>query len=340
MELPTNTKGAVDETRLIIEGKLVGMGRDPLNVQVLVAEDSHGREFVSLRDVGGVFVEAGALEKIEKEEESTGNDEGSRGEEEGELEMEETSEHGDPSIARELAASRTLIEELETRNEELTEEVSCLGEEVSKLSEKLERETERVSEMWKLNCAQVASFDEAVVAKDAEIEQLKLKISGLEARTVGGAPVSLTVPVTRPPISVPRPSLTRFAASGSVATESAPIPLGAPTSARRGKAPPVNEFSGEDPECPLDDWLPSLERAIAWNDWSEEERMIQLAGYLKGRALQEWNLLQPEERASFTRATEALHLRLDSGSRGEANMLKILPIILFHSAHKLSLLFF
>ena len=26
-------------------------------------------------------------------------------------------------------------------------------------------------------------------------------------------------------------------------------------------------------------------------------------------------------------------------SRGEANMLKILPIILFHSAHKLSLLF-
>ena len=80
MELPT--KGAVDETRLIIEGKLVGMGRDPLNVQVLVAEDSHGREFVSLRDVGGVFVEAGALEKIEKEEESTGNNEGSRGEEE------------------------------------------------------------------------------------------------------------------------------------------------------------------------------------------------------------------------------------------------------------------
>ena len=172
--------------------------------------------------------------------------------------------------------------------------------------------------MWKLNCAQVASFDEAVVAKDAEIEQLKLKISGLEACSGGGAPAALTVPVTRPPISVSQPSLTRFAASGSVATESVPIPLGAPTSACKGKAPPVNEFSGEDLECPLDDWLPSLERASAWNDWSEEERMMQLAGHLKGRTLQEWNLLQPEERASFARVTEALHLRLDSGSKAVA----------------------
>ena len=153
---------------------------------------------MSLRDVSGVFVEAGALE--ETEEDGISNDEEGRGEEEREPEMEETSEHGDPSIARELAESRTLNEELEMHNEELTGEVSCLREEVSKLSEKLERETERVSEMWKLNCAQVASFDEAVVAKDAEMEQLKLKISGLKACSGGGAPAALTVPVTRPPI--------------------------------------------------------------------------------------------------------------------------------------------
>ena len=44
----------------------------------------------------------------------------------------------------------------------------------------------------------------------------------------------------------------------------------------------VNEFSGEDPECLLDDWLPSLNRASLWNGWSEEEQMIQLAGHLKG----------------------------------------------------------
>ena len=34
---------------------------------------------------------------------------------------------------------------------------------------------------------------------------------------------------------------------------------------RRGKAPPVPVFSGENLECQLDDWLPSLERASIWN---------------------------------------------------------------------------
>ena len=43
--------------------------------------------------------------------------------------------------------------------------------------------------------------------------------------------------------------------------------------------------------------------------------MIQLAGHLKGRALQEWKLLPSEERRSFSQATETLHLRLDSVSR-------------------------
>ena len=43
--------------------------------------------------------------------------------------------------------------------------------------------------------------------------------------------------------------------------------------------------------------------------------MIQLAGHLNGRALQEWNLLRPDQRRTFTEATEALRLRLDSSSK-------------------------
>lgn len=70
----------------------------------------------------------------------------------------------------------------------------------------------------------------------------------------------------------------------------------------------MNEFSGEDP---LEDWLPSLELASTWNAWSEEDRMIQLAGHLKGRALQEWNLLHPD-RAAFAQVVETLRSRLDS----------------------------
>ena len=80
----------------------------------------------------------------------------------------------------------------------------------------------------------------------------------------------------------------------------------ASTQARRGKAPPLSKFSGEDPECLLDDWLPSIERASTWNAWSEEDRLIQLAGHLKGRALQEWNLLRPDQRTTFAQAAEML----------------------------------
>ena len=43
--------------------------------------------------------------------------------------------------------------------------------------------------------------------------------------------------------------------------------------------------------------------------------MIQLAGHLKGRALQEWNLIHPDQRTTFAQATEALCLRLDTASK-------------------------
>ena len=55
-----------------------------------------------------------------------------------------------------------------------------------------------------------------------------------------------------------------------------------------------------------------------WNAWTEEEQIIQLAGHLKSRALQEWNLLRLEDRASFANAVEALRLRLDCGSKSLA----------------------
>lgn len=87
---------------------------------------------------------------------------------------------------------------------------------------------------------------------------------------------------------------------------------------RRGKTPPVNEFSGEDPDVLLEDWLPSLERASQWNAWCEEDQMIQLVCHIKGRALQEWNLVHPDQRSTFTQAIEALRSRLDSVSKTAA----------------------
>ena len=84
---------------------------------------------------------------------------------------------------------------------------------------------------------------------------------------------------------------------------------------RRGKAPPVVMFSGEDPEVRLTDWLPSLQRASQWNGWEPEEVLIQLPGHLKGRALQEWNLLEEVDKNSYNRAVVALGSRLDTGSK-------------------------
>lgn len=39
-------------------------------------------------------------------------------------------------------------------------------------------------------------------------------------------------------------------------------PTESPTQ-RRGKAPPIDPFTGEDNETRFDDWLPTLERAAA-----------------------------------------------------------------------------
>ena len=88
-----------------------------------------------------------------------------------------------------------------------------------------------------------------------------------------------------------------------------------PDRTRRGKAPPIPFFSGEDPAVNVDDWLPSLERASTWNGWSMTEKVMQLPGYLKGRALQEWSLLSPTVQQDYTAAIEALRSRLDSTNR-------------------------
>ena len=55
-----------------------------------------------------------------------------------------------------------------------------------------------------------------------------------------------------------------------------------------------------------------------WNNWSEEERLLQLAGHLHGRASQEWNLLSADEKSTFAVAVKALHAHLDPGRQALA----------------------
>ena len=135
---------------------------------------------------------------------------------------------------------RTALAEVQSQNEALISESRCLQND-------LKRVKERVKEMRKMNCAQLAGFDESVSSKEAEIEALKERVSQLEAMVDPGA---------IPPIVL-----------SSLATTVGGAVVAHTHEAHRwrSKALPVSEFTGEDPEYILDDWLPLLECASQWN---------------------------------------------------------------------------
>ena len=58
-----------------------------------------------------------------------------------------------------------------------------------------------------------------------------------------------------------------------------------------------------------------LQQAVIWNNWTPEESLMQLAGYLRGKAAQVWKLLLPEEKVNYQIATRTLKERLDHGNQ-------------------------
>ena len=82
---------------------------------------------------------------------------------------------------------------------------------------------------------------------------------------------------------------------------------------RRGKVPLVEAFTGDEATVHCDNWLPTLERAATWNNWSEQEKLIQLAGHLCGKAQREWDLMTKRSKVFFSAADKALRATLDSG---------------------------
>ena len=46
-------------------------------------------------------------------------------------------------------------------------------------------------------------------------------------------------------------------------------------------------FSGDSSEDSWDDWLPTFKVAAEWNGWSDPECLLQLSGFLRGKAQQE-----------------------------------------------------
>lgn len=173
--------------------------------------------------------------------------------------------------------------------EKLHEDLEEVNKELEEVKEALVTSTNRLQEVWKVNCAQLREFDAIIQSKDEEIALLKTQLSELrDSGTRSG--------VSNNGGGVPPSSMTTY-----------------PPSKQSGKAPPIDSFSGELEEILFDDWLPSLNRTSEWNGWKEEEKLLQLAGHLRGKALEEWNLIEEKERSAYTSAVSALRIRLDGG---------------------------
>ena len=85
------------------------------------------------------------------------------------------------------------------------------------------------------------------------------------------------------------------------------------------KEPLVDPFTGDlKGELNLNDWLPTFKRVAKWNQWTEEELLLQLAGHLRGRTFCDWNLMSSDDRQSYSRVLQALKERVDTGQRALA----------------------
>ena len=148
-ELGVPTSASYDDLRLMISGKLEEVGREPMNVQVVLRKSDEAIT-VSLRDVEGIFLVAKPL----------GHDEESEGRVDGSGEQDDVHE-GD--------SVETLKEALRVQ----TEEKGAPQEQVDSLKSKLESMEVRMKEIWRSSCAQLAEFDAIVTAKDEEIALLR-----------------------------------------------------------------------------------------------------------------------------------------------------------------------
>ena len=139
----------------------------------------------------------------------------------------------------------------------------------------LEKEKRRVKRIWREKCDLQLPHEDAMDAKDVEIARLKARL------------LAVTLPAAANPRTVPSPGDRRV-------DETSLVPL------RHGKAPPIDSFSAEGLDEQWDEWLPTFERAAEWNNWSDTECLLQLAGHLRGKARQKFSLLTPEEKSMFT----------------------------------------
>ena len=320
------------------------MGHEPCNVQVIVqGEGEHavlylvddngtirkingGNHEVLSRD-GGNELEAGVGVETSRaaSEEQDATSEGHR-----EAVSDDEPHNGGEELEAELERLRVVIElqketisSLEGQNEAIHDLEDSLSEakltittlieshekEVEGLQAEIAREKQRSKRFWKLRCEMMLAHEEMLEEKDDEIALLKTKLDAEHSRNI--KKISNYAPL---PVSSSRSSSrsTSRETKDNDEQETSQVDHGRQVRGR-GKAPPVDPFTGEQPDVLWEDWLPTFERASTWNGWSESEKLLQLAGHLRGKALQEWTLLGTDAIKNFGTALAALQSRLDPG---------------------------
>ena len=326
--LPTQASG--DELRQMIEGTLTDKGREPENVQVVI----HERRRVTSELTVYLTDETGVFERTQRNTDAS-----------------ESSMTGNTAELDELRAERDHLHNTVTI---LTERLTQLSTQMEEEKERNKRAWKENCLRLQALDAELADKDAELASRDAHIARLNQPSDSLDrvrvqfaardstpylyphARTQlqyspSPSPSDLSVISLRElPQQVQRDSsirqqaptdpTSRRAAPASVLTVQAALETVQQDGRRhrRGRAPPVEQYTGENRDEQLDDWLPTLERAGQWNEWMPEELLLQLAGHLRGRALQEWNLLSQSEKSSWGSAIQALKSRLEPGVRALA----------------------
>ena len=175
----------------------------------------------------------------------------------------------------------------------MVEENIAFQELVHSLTQEVGASKSRAKEIW--SCKQGLDFDSTIAAKDQEIAQSRAQ---LEESTNHRRP------------------------SPSLSEDSVGDPTTLPSSRgpRRGRAPPIDKFSGKSPQIRLDDWLPRLQKAALWNKWTKEEQLIQLAGHSKEWAFTAWNLLSRAEIGTMEGGVKSQRDCLESCSKVMAGL--------------------
>ena len=279
------------QLKLMIEGKLTDMGYDPCNVQVIISDCESDKTMIYLVNDEGVIkrIDSVATHVIEESREQNSALRDALAEcERLRVEVDEHSTRV-RSLEVELAEATATIEQL--RNVEGEEEIDQLKQAVKK-------ESLKAKKFWKQRCEQMLKHEEEIDAKDTEIALLKARLLATETNREESVDTT------------PR--------RGTGDTMPSTVERSVAGHACRGKAPPVEPFTGEKPDILWEDWIPTFERAAVWNGWEEQDKLLQLAGHLRGKAQREWDMLEPASKVTFKVATKALRDRLDLDGKAVA----------------------